>query len=157
MSHSLPKLEVLLLTSYSRLCSLWSATLPAPGMTGGAVWWQTTWSVLEETDSLLAAMWVPFFNILQTYVQHESQPFSHISPSCLLGRLWRSSELSEPWWILGCSWCGELWLKHGLQLPQEAFCLHQGQRLHELDQQSKWKMKSNVCPQELIFSNTFYL
>merc|ERR1712002_743931 len=48
-------LEVPSPTSCSRLFFLWSATPPAPGLTGGAAWSPTKWSVLEETDSWLAA------------------------------------------------------------------------------------------------------
>lgn len=51
------QLEVLLLTSCSRPSSLLSATPPAAGLTGGAVWSPPAWSVLEEMDSWPAATW----------------------------------------------------------------------------------------------------
>ena len=53
----------------------------------------------------------------------------------VLGRLWWTPELPEPRWVLGRPRGGELRLQHGLQLPQEAVCLHPCERLHPLDQQ----------------------
>lgn len=63
--------------------------------------------------------------------------FLNVGLCYLLGRLWWSPELPELRWLLGCARNCELWLQHGLQLPEEAICLHQSQRLHVLDQQCK--------------------
>lgn len=153
MPRSPPKLEVLLPTSCSRPSSLWWAAPPAPGLTGGVAWSPAAWSVLEETESWPAATWVWFiyFSCLITVtIKTKSQPYTGISTfnsskafaiicdvalCSSAGRLRRSPELSEPWWVLGRARRGELRLQLGLQLPQEALGLHSGQRLHPLDQQ----------------------